>query len=207
MKHQIAIVAAVALAMHSFAQTTRLNVLLNEVNTNFNYGSANNSLSPYKKTVAGIQAGLSFQAGITPTFSVVTEAYFTMKGGTLQTGNPLTTEKSTTRLYATELPVLARFQFGKVYLNSGPYAAYNFSGTLKTEGQESTSPAFNRWEMGLQAGVGYLFHIKKLPLALDVRYGYGLTNISQDVERYNRALTVSLLLFKPWKQNPFAKKP
>ncbi len=64
---------------------------------------------------------------------------------------------------------------------------------------------FNRWDMGIQAGGGYVFHLKKTNLALDLRYSYGLSSIAQDTERYNRALNLSVLIFKPWKKNPFAK--
>jgi len=203
------------LAFNSISQTTRFNLLVNAVTTNFNYGKSNNALQSYKKNVTGVQLGASFQAGITPMFSIVTETYFMMRGGTLKTDNPFTTNKSTIRLYTAEMPVLARFQLGRVYINSGPYVAYTFAGHLKTDGSQTipekstnvsftnTTDGFRRWEIGAQAGAGFVFRIKKLHLALDARYVYGLTNISRDIERYNRALNISLLLFKPWKKNPF----
>jgi hypothetical protein len=206
------------LTVKSFSQTTRFNLLVNAVTTNFNYGKSNSTLQSYKKSITGVQLGASFQAGITPMFSIVTEAYFMMKGGRLKTDNPLTANKSTLRLYTAEIPLLARFQLGRVYINSGPYVAYTIAGHIKTDGSQAipeksvnvsftnTADGFRRWEMGAQAGAGFVFHIKKFPLALDARYVYGLTNISRDIERYNRALNVSLLLFKPWKTNPFEKK-
>ena len=55
---------------------------------------------------------------------------------------------------------------------------------------------FKRWDLGLQAGAGYNFNLKKSVLTLDVRYGYGLTNISKDIERYNRMLNISLVISK-----------
>ena len=206
------------LSFNASSQTTRLNLLVNAVTTNLNYGKTNSTLQPYKKNITGVQLGASFQAGITPMFSVVTETYFMMKGAALKTDNPITANKSTLRLYTAEIPVLARLQFGRVYINSGPYVAYTLTGRIKTEGSQTTpeksttlsfrnSPdGFKRWEMGVQAGAGYVFHVKKIHLALDVRYGYGLTNISRDLERYNRALNISVLVFKPWKKNPFGKK-
>jgi hypothetical protein len=205
------------LFFNSFSQTTRLNLLVNAVTTNLNYGKTNSMLEPYKKNITGLQFGASFQAGITPMFSVVTETYFMMKGAALKTDNPLTANKSTLRLYTAEIPVLARFQFGRVYINSGPYVAYALTGRIKTDGSQtipeksttlsfSNSPdGFRRWEMGVQAGAGYLFHVKKTRLALDVRYDYGLTSISRGQERYNRTLNISVLVFKPWKKNPFGK--
>jgi hypothetical protein len=206
------------LSFSSISQTSRINLLANAVTTNTNFGKANNTLEGYKKNLTGLQLGASFQAGITPMFSVVTEAYFMTKGGTLKSGNPLTGNKSVLRLYSAEIPVLARLQIGRVYINSGPYVAYTLGGRIKTEGTQTipekstklsfaNSPeGFRRWEMGLQAGAGYVFEVKQTSLALDVRYGYGLTNISRDVERYNRALSLSLLFFKPLQKSPFGKK-
>ena len=42
------------------------------------------------------------------------------KGGKLKANNPLTTSESTLHLNTLELPVLARFHFGKFYVNAGP---------------------------------------------------------------------------------------
>ncbi|MES1226556.1 MAG: outer membrane beta-barrel protein, partial [Bacteroidota bacterium] len=105
-----------------------------------------------------------------------------------------------------------------LYINSGPYISYTIAGRIKTDGsqaipEKSTSVSFRdvsdgykRWEMGVQAGAGYNFRIKKAILALDLRYGYGLTNISQDAERYNRAFNISVIAVKPWNKNPFEHK-
>ena len=198
----------------SYSQTTRFNLLVNAVTTNFNYGNTNSTLKPYKKNIMGLQLGASFQAGITKNFSVVPELYFMEKGGTLKDGNPVTSDKSKTRFNTLEMPVLARIHVGRVYINSGPYVAYNLSGRLKTEDSEksrslscdSTIDGFRHWELGVQAGAGYIFPFRKASVAIDVRYGYGLTNISRGAERYNRVLNISVLISKPWKKNPFAKK-
>ncbi|MEJ7827228.1 MAG: porin family protein [Segetibacter sp.] len=202
----------------SLAQKTYISPLINVVNSNFNYGDANNAIKSYKKDARGIMAGATFQAGITPAFSVVAETYFVMKGATLKTENPLTVNKSTLRLYNAEIPVLARLHINHLYINAGPYVSYTIGGRIKTESSESipekstaisfsnVTDGFKRWELGAQAGAGYNFRIKKRALALDLRYGYGLTNVSQDAERYNRIFTISIIAVKPWKKNPFAKK-
>src|SRR5687768_1520047 len=62
---------------------TYFDVMVNLVSTNLNYGEANSALSDYKKSTSGIQAGISFQAGITPAFSLVSELYYLRKGGKL----------------------------------------------------------------------------------------------------------------------------
>src|ERR1700709_2500216 len=97
------LLSIIFLAPRAFGQTTDtvktaktyLDPVINLVSTNLNYGAANSTLSDYKKSVLGAQVGVSFQAGITPAFSIVPELYFAMKGGKLKTGNPLTHRAST----------------------------------------------------------------------------------------------------------------
>ncbi len=197
-----------SLAPNSYSQTSKLSIAINSLTTNFNYGKVNAELSSYKKNYQGLQAGFSYQAGITPMFSLVPEIYFAMKGGTLNTGNSVTVSKSTLKLYSVEMPVLARLHINKLYLNAGPYASYHIGGRLKTDPANSVPAAssklsfgndagdFKRWDAGLQAGAGYNFSMKRSILTLDVRYGYGLVNASPDVQRYNRMLNISLQVTK-----------
>ena len=202
----------------SFAQKTYMSPLINVVSSNFNYGDANNTMKSFKKDAKGVMVGATFQAGITPVFSVVAETYFVMKVDTLKADNPLTVNKSTLRLYNAEIPVLARLHINHLYINAGPYVSYTIAGRIKTESSASipeksnaisfsnVTDGFKRWELGVQAGAGYNFRIKKRALALDLRYGYGLTNVSQNAERYNRTFTMSIIAVKPWKKNPFGRK-
>lgn len=197
-----------SLAPNSYSQTSKLSIAINSLITNFNYGKVNAELSSYKKNYQGLQAGFSYQAGITPMFSLVPEIYFAMKGGTLNTGNSVTVSKSTLKLYSVEMPVLARLHINKLYLNAGPYASYHIGGRLKTDPANSVPATssklsfgndagdFKRWDAGLQAGAGYNFSMKRSILTLDVRYGYGLVNASRDVQRYNRMLNISLQVTK-----------
>lgn len=192
----------------SFSQTNRFSISINSLTTNFNYGKANGELQPYKKNFKGLQAGVSYQAGITPSFSLVPELYFAMKGGILKDKNPVTSNKSTLRLYTIEMPVLARVHCKKLYLNAGPYIAYATGGRIKIDGAdiipgtstsisfEKSNGNFKRWDAGIQAGAGYNFDMKKSVLTLDVRYSYGFVNMSNDIERYNRMLIISLVLSK-----------
>lgn len=191
---------------------TYFDLMINVVSTNLNYGSSNSALSDYKEPVKGLNAGVSFQAGITSKFSLVSELYYIRKGGELTANNPLTTQKTILKLNSFELPVLARFHFGKFYMNAGPSIAYNFSGTRKIEDVSraisfnNSTGAFNRLDAGIQIGGGYTFPIKQKRLALDIRYCYGLSNISYDKEMFNRGLIITVHFSKPWKTNPLAKK-
>lgn len=193
-------------------ENTYFDILFNAVSTNLNYGHSNGALTDYKKEAKGIQAGVSFQAGITPTFSLVSEFYFMMKGGKLKSGNPLTNSETTQRLYGLELPVLARFHFGKFHANAGPSIAYNLSGTRKINGEstdisfKNSSEGFKRFDAGVQLGGGYTFRVKQKRVALDLRYNYGLTNISHSQEIHNRSFIVSIHTSPRWRSNPLNKK-
>ncbi|MBK8788315.1 MAG: PorT family protein [Chitinophagaceae bacterium] len=191
---------------------TYLDLMVNVVSTNINYGGANGSLADYKKSSNGIQAGASFQAGITPAFSVVSELYFMRKGGKLKAGNPITNNVSSLRFNTLELPVLARFHFGNFYVNAGPSITYTISGTRKTE-DVSTKLSFNnspggfkRFDAGIQMGGGVEFPFKQKRIALDIRYVYGLTNIAHGQEMHNRAVMISVNFSKRWKKNPLGVK-
>ncbi len=190
---------------------TYLDLMVNVVSTNLNYGGANTSMGDYKKAANGIQAGASFQAGITPSFSMVTELYFMKKGGKLKANNPSYSNESNLRLYTIELPVLARFHVGKFYVNAGPSIAYTLSGDKKIQ-DVTTKLSFNnsvdgfkRFDAGVQMGGGVEFPFKQRRIALDIRYNYGLTNMSYDKEIYNRAVMISVHFSKPWKKNPLGK--
>jgi hypothetical protein len=191
---------------------TYLDLVLNIVSTNINYGKSNSSYDDFKKIVMGGQAGASFQAGITPGFSLVSELYFIMKGDKLAQNNPLTEAKSVIRFYSLEFPVLARVHIGKLYMNAGPSVAYNLYGTRKIGSTtrdlsfNNSTEGFKRLDAGIQFGAGYRFKLKKGAVAFDIRYTYGLTNVSSGQEMYNRYLNISLHLSKPWKTNPFERR-
>ena len=190
---------------------TYLDLMVNVVATNLNYGGSNSALADYKKSSNGIQAGVSFQAGISPAFSVVSELYFMRKGGKLKANNPLTTSESTLRINTLELPVLARFHFGKFYMNAGPSIAYNLSGKKTVDDQSvklsftNSNNSYKRFDAGIQMGGGFEFPLKQKRIALDIRYSHGLTNIAYEKEMYNRALMISVHFSKPWKTNPLAR--
>ena len=191
---------------------TYVDLMVNVVSTNLNYGAGNSNLDDYKKSNNGIQAGASFQAGVTPGFSLVTELYFLRKGGKLKAGNPLTTGESSLHLNTIELPLLARFHFGRFYLNAGPSIAYNLSGTRKIADLSDklsfthSGSGLRRFDAGVQVGGGLEFPFKKRRIALDIRYNYGLTNIAYEKEMYNRALMISVHFSKAWRTNPIGIK-
>jgi hypothetical protein len=190
---------------------TYFDLMVNMQSANLNYGGSNSALAGYKKAVKGIQAGASFQAGITPAFSLVSELYFIRKGGELKAGNPLTTGKSILRLNTLELPALARLHVGKFYVNAGPSIGYNLSGNREINGKSSklsfknTDGGFKRLDAGIQMGGGFEFPLKQKRIALDIRYVHGLTTVAYGQEMRNRALMISVHFSKAWKTNPLGR--
>jgi hypothetical protein len=60
---------------------------------------------------------------------------------------------------------------------------------------------FRRFEAGIQMGGGYTFPLKNKSLILDIRYNYGLTNISYNKEMYNRNIAINLKFIKSGKKD------
>lgn len=185
-----------------FAPQCYFSTLLNLVNNNLNYGSDNSSVAGYKKQSVGLQAGVSIQTVLSSNISVLLEFYYIRKGGKLRVNNPLTSHEVAYRFNSLELPVLARIHLGRVHVNAGPSIAYNLSGSEKTE-ELITKMSFNkgvegyrRFETGIQLGGGYTFPFKNKSLILDIRYNYGLTNVSYSKEMSNRSLAINLKFIK-----------
>ena len=211
------VIGVTFLVTNSFAQSTKtaktyFDLMINVVSTNLNYGGSNSALTEYRKSIRGLQAGATFQAGVTPGFSLVTELYYIRKGGKLKTNNPLTLQETTLHLNTLEIPVLARFHLGKFYMNAGPSIAYVLSGKRKIDDQ-STKLTFNnsgegikRFDAGIQVGGGVEFPLNQKRIALDIRYNYGLTNMSFQKEIYNRTVMISVHFSKAWLTNPLRRK-
>lgn len=192
--------------------STYLRLLLNMVHTNLDYGQSSSEIWGHKTSNRGLQAGVSFQAGVTSRVSLLSELYFMTKGGQVNAANSSTGSTEDLRLYTLEVPVLARFHFGKFHVNAGPSLAYNLSGKRKTEGSSTSlsfgrsSEGFRRLDAGVQLGGGYQFNIRQKTLVLDIRYSRGLTNLSRSQDMSHRFLNISLQVINPWKINPLARK-
>lgn len=193
---------------NAFSQTNKFGLSINSLTTNFNYGKENQSLKSYKSNFKGVQIGAYYEMGISQKVSVVPEFYVALKGGVLNEDNMETINKSTLKTWSVEVPILARYHYKNIYFNAGPYVSYIFGGNLKIEANDSSpgkqtkikfgnsTGEFKHIDAGAQIGAGYNFNLKKSVLSLDVRYGYGLVNISIDIERYNRTFNMSLVLTK-----------
>jgi hypothetical protein len=218
MKRTVIFLALALLGFQAQSQETYLDLLLNYTPTKFNFGDDNGELKEFRKNLWGFQGGLSFQAGVTEHFSIVPELYYFNKGVRLEENNLLTLGETKIRLRTIEMPSLARVHYKNFYVNAGPTIGYNFGGKIEVEGNENVPSqkvklnfddvdgGFKRWDAGLQFGIGYDFKLKNgSRISLDTRYHYGLTNIAQSGEIYNRYFYTTLLWSKKWKKNPLSK--
>ena len=194
---------SLATSLISFGQESHGAILLNMVTSRMNYGEMNSAVKGHKDDVHGIQAGLSWQAGLTRRFSIVTEAYFITKGGSIKGDVAVEGIKSSLRLHTVEVPVLARLHAGRFYFNAGPYVNYIFSGKASSNAEGSRSITFGqnhfrKFEAGFHSGLGYRFNIKKTKMAADFRYISGMTSVSRSEDLYNRTLNISVLVLNSW---------
>lgn len=218
MKKQFLTIMTIGLMTSTaISQETYLDVVLNYTPTSMSFGNNNKSLKDFKKGYWGLQAGASFQMGVTDYFSVVPELYFVMKGTKLENNNPLTGQETRIRFNTLDLPVLARLHLCDLYINAGPVISYNLYGRVKTEANEtlpggktrmkfgSGADSYSRWDAGVQFGLGYEFQLKKSRLLLDLRYHYGMVDMGNGTDIYNRYFNMNILLAKKWKNNPLSK--
>lgn len=148
-----------------------------------------------EKSVAGFQAGLSFDLGLSDMFTIQPEVLFIQKGGK-STYKINDDNKIVSRLYYNyvEVPVLAKLKFykesgGGFYLLGGPFIGLAIGGKTKTSttvlGETTTTEDdFNfdnddeaerqrRTDWGVSFGGGVKFG----QIFLDARYNLGINNL------------------------------
>jgi len=140
-----------------------------------------------EKTKVAFQGGVAFniQAGKSD-FSIQPELNFIGKGTRLKTG-ALKTNLSMNYL---ELPVLAKYSFGPVYINAGPSIAMSIDGKEKIA--RAYAQELKRFDFGLQMGAGVALPVGTGKVIIDGRYGLGLSNIANVGSIKNRGIMASI---------------
>ncbi|MBV8326995.1 porin family protein [Chryseobacterium sp.] len=146
------------------------------------------------KNADGEKSKTSFQAGLgvnIPTgignFSIQPEVNFISKGTRFK--NNFGTQ--TYNFNYVEIPVLAKYSFGPVYMNAGPSIGFLM------EKNDRIKEAYGKTrsiDFGLQMGAGVAIPAGPGKLIVDGRYNLGLNNISneQGVSVKNRGFAISL---------------
>lgn len=198
-KSFLTIIAAVAMTLSANAQTSIIpKVGISIANV------ASDPKNDDAKSKIGLQLGVAAEIGITDMFAVQPELLFIQKGTKSESSDFGISAKSSTTLSYLEIPVLAKVKFGsdaaKFYAIAGPSIGIAVSGKNKVEAfgvSDSEDIEFGseagqikRTDFGLQFGAGV--NIKNF--VIDVRYGLGLSNLSNDssVSAKNRAIGITV---------------
>lgn len=140
-----------------------------------------------EKTRVGIQGGLgvNVHTGITG-FSIQPELNFINKGTSLKT----TTGREKLNQNYLELPVLAKYSYGLVYVNAGPYIGLRLGEGNK---EKLAYGDTKRFDLGVQMGGGLAIPAGPGKVILDARYSLGLNNIAETsgINIKNRGIMVS----------------
>lgn len=141
-----------------------------------------------EKSKTSFQAGLgvNIQTGL-QNFSVQPEVNFISKGTRIKNhfGN------QTYNFNYIEIPVLAKYSFGPVYVNAGPSIGFLVGKSDKIKAAYGKTKTL---DFGLQMGAGVAIPGGPGKLIVDGRYNLGLSNISDEkgVNVKNRGFAVSL---------------
>lgn len=146
------------------------------------------------KNMDGEKSKTSFQAGLgvniqtrLQNFSVQPEVNFISKGTRIKNhfGN------QTYNFNYIEIPVLAKYSFGPVYVNAGPSIGFLVGKSDKIKAAYGKTKTL---DFGLQMGAGVAIPAGPGKLIVDGRYNLGLSNISDEkgVNVKNRGFAVSL---------------
>lgn len=140
-----------------------------------------------EKIKVGFQGGVGLNI---PTgaggFSVQPEINFVGKGTKLEFAG----RKTDLELNYLELPVLAKYSFGPVYINAGPSIALMIDKENKFIQNYGSAPT--KFEFGVQMGAGIALPVGPGKIIVDGRYALGLTDVSKSAGIKNRGIMASL---------------
>ena len=217
MKKQILLVISIFISAFTFAQTTpsfgaRAGITYAGVR-----GDALNSLNKLLDFTAGAikpSSTVGFFAGgyatipVTDVVSVEPGIYYSQKGYELNGALNLkgieflgANAKAKLQLQYIDVPVLLKGNFNGLQLFAGPQISYLTHADLKTtagvlginllNNSTNATAQFNKWDVGLTAGVGYQL---TNGVNLTASYDYGLSKMdaNQSVKSYNNAFKVGV---------------
>ncbi len=213
---------AIALVLFLFPSESHAQLAI-KAGVNFASISESATLESYesldKNSVAGFQAGLSYDLGLSNIFTIQPELLFIQKGGK-STYVINENNKIVSRLYYNyiEVPVLAKLKFYKesgsgFYLVGGPFAGLAVSGKSKTTttllGNTTTAEDDFKFENDDEGerqrrtdwGISFGGGVKFGNAFLDARYNLGINNLldddannQNDSKPYRRTRGIGLVL-------------
>ncbi len=162
------------------------------------------------KSRTGFYAGGFVDVPLGNELSVASGLSYTQKGYELQgdlniKGLGFLGANASTQLQADyiDIPLLIKLKSGGFRAFAGPQVSYLNKATLRTRAgllginllnnKTDVTSNFNRWDMGVTAGVGYALTKN---LSVEAAYDYGLTRVDagKSVNSYNQAFKVGLAI-------------
>ncbi|RZJ77211.1 MAG: PorT family protein [Flavobacterium sp.] len=140
-----------------------------------------------EKGKVGFQGGLGLNIQTGDNFSIQPEINYVSKGTKLEFGNT----KTSLDLNYLEVPILAKYAFGPVYVNAGP--SIGLSVDKKSTVARNYGDELKKIDFGVQMGAGLALPLGKGKVIIDGRYALGLNNIAKNGnEIKNRGILTSL---------------
>lgn len=174
----------------------------------------------------GFMVGAGLELTISENFTIQPELMFIQKGYKTEESYDVFTRvsadqefKDNIALNYLELPIMFKIKFNKFYVNAGPSFSYGIGGSDKWELNDSYNGVTesetskikfgkapennsgdnvyydNAFDLGVQLGAG----VKVGPVVIDLRYGFGLSNLNDKPKSFegsyafqNRALQLSV---------------
>jgi hypothetical protein len=218
MKKQVLLVAALAAATATFAQEKVSVTVKAGVNSASIKGDASNSLNSlvdYTNGIFNTQSKLGFYAGasvgipVSSQFSVEPGLNFDQKGYELRGSYDFKgiasllspSAKASLNLNYISMPLLLKGNFNGFQVFAGPQVSYLAKADLHVtagalgfnalDKHMDAGDQFNKWDMGVQAGLGYQM---KNGLSLSAAWDRGLTKVdaNRNMDAYNQAFKVGV---------------
>ncbi len=140
-----------------------------------------------EKSKVGFQGGLGVNIQTAGNFSIQPEINYIEKGTKIKMGG----NSNTLDLNYLELPVLAKYAFGPVYVNAGPSIGLLLD--KKNTVVNAYGRELNKIDFGVQMGAGLALPLGKGKAIIDGRYALGLNNLTKNGnEIKNRGIIASL---------------
>ncbi|WP_210489482.1 porin family protein [Rufibacter aurantiacus] len=136
----------------------------------------------------GLHAGGFLDYGLSDQFSIRPELLYSLKGFYAEAEEEDFEYKSYLTSHYIDLPVLGRFKAGNFFIEAGPTFSFLLSAKSRDEGEimgeeyeetETVTDEFNKFDLGVAAGVGYQF---QSGLGLGLRYNRGLSKLDKSGE-------------------------
>ncbi|KIO76656.1 hypothetical protein TH53_13930 [Pedobacter lusitanus] len=128
--------------------------------------------------IEGEQSKTGFTAGLGVNFKVKNSAFSVQPElNYVSAGTKIKNDKTKYNLNYLELPVLAKYSFGPVYINAGPAIGLAVGDVKKIESLYGAK--VQKFNFGIQMGGGVAIPVGKGSVLVDARYSLGLTDVNK----------------------------